>query len=362
MNFLTIEWFLIMSGTVGFYWLLPPTLRPSWLIAATAAFLILFDVRSFVIFCAYAGLVSYVARPQRPNKFVFLATGLAVLSILLFYKVQLRRHVFNPVDVAIPVGLSYVTFRVLHVILELYRKTIPPQKPSVIVSYILFLPTIVVGPINRATPFLADRKRNQLDLAWLSEGLERVLYGYVKIAFLGNYLVSAKLGGYVQMLEPGFGRQYLRLLAMMMNTYFQFSGFSDIAIGFGLALGYRVMENFNWPFLQPNIAAFWRCWHISLTSWSRDYVYMPLIGAYRNPYLASISAFAFIGLWHDVSVPYLLWGLYNAAGVIAWQNWQRIKRKYSLPEKAAFIPAPVIKLISVLLTIHFFMGSFILVI
>jgi alginate O-acetyltransferase complex protein AlgI len=302
-----------------------------------------------------------VARRQRPKKFVFLAAGIAVLSILLFYKVQLRGQLLNPVDVAIPLGLSYVAFRVLHLILELYRGTIPPQKPSLILSYVFFVPTTVVGPINRAAPFFVDRERNQLNLSWFSEGIERILYGYVKIAFLGNYLVSGKLGGFLQTLEPGICRQYLRLFGTMSNTYFQFSGFSDIAIGFGLALGYRVMENFNWPFLQPNIAGFWRCWHMSLTSWSRDYIYMPLIGAYRNPYLASISAFAFIGLWHDISLPYLLWGLYNAAGVIAWQNWQGLKRKYRLPAKAAFIPAPVIRVASVLLTVHFFMGSFILV-
>jgi alginate O-acetyltransferase complex protein AlgI len=121
------------------------------------------------------------------------------------------------------------------------------------------------------------------------------------------------------------------------------------------------MENFSWPFLQPNIAGFWRCWHISLTSWSRDYIYMPLIGAYRNPYLASLSAFAFIGLWHDISLPYLSWGLYNALGVIGWQNWQSIKRKYGLTAKSAFVPSGIRKAASILLTVHFFMGSFILV-
>jgi alginate O-acetyltransferase complex protein AlgI len=351
-----------MSATIGFYWLLPPALRALWLIIATLAFLLVFDIRSVFILSAYAALLWYLARPQRPHGRVFLGAGIAVIAILLFYKWQFRGQLSNPVmDVGIPLGLSYVAFRVLHLIVELYRKTIPPQKSFAIISYVFFLPTIVVGPINRAGPFFGDRKRDRLDLSWFSEGIERIIYGYVKIAFLGNYLVSGRLGGYAQTLEPGFVRQYLRLLAAMFNLYFQFSGFSDVAIGFSLVLGYRVMENFNWPFLQPNIASFWRCWHISLTSWSRDYIYMPLIGIYRNPLLASISAFAFIGLWHDISVQYLLWGLYNAAGVIVWQNWQQVKRKYKLPAKTAFVPPAVFKVVSILLTLHFFMASFIIV-
>jgi len=361
MNFLTIEWFLIMSGTIGFYWLLPRSARAFWLLLVTSAFLLAFDVRSFVIFCVYASILSYVGRQRRPNRFVFYGAGITVISILLFYKAQFRGQLLNPVEIAIPLGVSYVTFRVLHLILELYRRTIPPQTPFLMICYVFFIPTIVIGPINRGGPFIQDYKRNQLDLAWFSEGLERILYGYVKIAFFGNYLISGKLSGLAQALQPGIAHEYVRLLAVMLNTYFQFSGFSDVAIGFSLTLGYRVMENFNWPFLQPNIAAFWRSWHISLTSWSRDYIYMPLIGVYRNPLLASISAFAFIGLWHDISVPYLLWGLYNAAGVILWQNWQTLKRKYRLPAKTAFIPPAVLRTASVLLTTHFFLASFILV-
>ena len=224
-----------------------------------------------------------------------------------------------------------------------------------VLGYLFFLPTIVVGPINRAGPYFEDRKNTGLSYSKFSQGLERILYGYVKIAFIGNLLLGTRLGGIIHALGPA--DQWLKLYLFMAQStfslYVQFSGFSDVAIGFGLLLGYRIMENFNWPILQTNIAAFWRSWHISLTSWSRDYVYMPLIGVYRNPYLATITSFAFIGLWHDISWQYLVWGLYHAAGIMGWQQWQRIKRRIGVPSPAA--AQPIFKLLSILLTVHFFM-------
>ena len=364
MNFLTIEWFLIMALTVGVYWILPQPLRNAWLICVTATVLVIFDSRSFLILSLYAVILIYLAQPQKPSRHAFLVAGLLVLAVLIFYKIRYQGQLSDPVgNLGIPLGLSYFAFRTLHLMIELYRGTIASQTPSAVLGYLFFVPTIVVGPINRAVPYLEDRQKPELRYSMFSEGLERILYGYVKIAFIGNFLLSTRLSGFAETLGPDQEslRLYLLMVEGSLNLYFQFSGFSDVAIGFGLLLGYRIMENFRWPYFQTNIASFWRCWHISLTSWSRDNIYMPLIGVYRNPQLATITAFAFIGLWHDISLQYLLWGLYQAAGVMIWQQWQTIKRRQGLAGMTAGVPPVVFKTLSILLTVHFFMFSSLIV-
>jgi alginate O-acetyltransferase complex protein AlgI len=146
---------------------------------------------------------------------------------------------------------------------------------------------------------------------------------------------------------------YLEVVRGGLNIYFQFSGFADVAIGFSLLLGYRVMENFNWPYLQKNIAAFWRCWHISLTSWCRDYVYLPTLGVTRNPIIASYSTFMVIGLWHEISLRYVLWALYHATGVLIWRGFQRLKRRLRLPRIRGGAVQTLVDGISILSTVHF---------
>jgi alginate O-acetyltransferase complex protein AlgI len=120
---------------------------------------------------------------------------------------------------------------------------------------------------------------------------------------------------------------YLEAVRGSFNLYFQFAGYSDIAIGFALLLGYRVMENFNSPFTKTNIAEFWRSWHISLTSWSRDYIYMSAVGLTRNPYFGTLASLTAIGIWHELSLRYVAWGLYHGLGIIGVNYLQKYKRK-----------------------------------
>jgi alginate O-acetyltransferase complex protein AlgI len=113
------------------------------------------------------------------------------------------------------------------------------------------------------------------------------------------------------------------------------------------------MENFRWPYFSVNIADFWRRWHISLTSWSRDYVYMPLLGATRRPHVATVASFVMIGLWHELSMRYLLWGLYHAAGVLVWQAWQRQKRRWKVPVAKTRTTKALANGLAILFTVHF---------
>jgi len=264
-------------------------------------------------------------------------------------------------DVIIPLGLAYYVLRCVHYMIEYYKGSIPAHSFRDVVNYLFFIPTIVVGPIHRFAPFLADHRRKRWDASMLSEGLERIVYGYVKIVVLGNYLVSSKMAGYIGSLDPENVALilYLDVVRTGLNLYFQFSGFSDVGIGFARLLGYRVMENFNWPFLQQNISDFWRCWHISLTSWCREYVYATVVSMTRSPALGAMATLLVIGLWHEASIRYVVWGIYHGLGIVLWQQFQRVKPW--LPSVGDGLLSKGVNVFSVALTVHYVWFSFVIV-
>jgi len=163
----------------------------------------------------------------------------------------------------------------------------------------------------------------------VSQGLQRILYGYVKIVFLANYVVGELLYKVIKSAtnHNKLLLEYLECVQYGINLYFQFSGYSDVAIGFALILGFRIIENFNYPFLAVNISDFWRRWHISLSDWCRDYVYIPVAAVTRNGYVGVIVSFLVLGLWHAISFQYLVWGLYHGGGIAIWQLVQKSKKR-----------------------------------
>lgn len=362
MNFLTLTWLSWMAGTVSVYWLLPAKWRDRGLMAISLAFMAVYSLESTVILVTFTGAIYYLADRPTLSTRRLVAIGGAVITVLVYYKIRISNAPEGFfADVAIPLGLSYYSFRLLHYLLEKYKGALPAHNFEQFASYLLYLPTIVVGPIHRFAPFLRDQQRREWDGRLISQGLERILYGYVKIAVLGNYLVSSELARFIAGIDPSNValRLYLEIVQNGLNLYFQFSGFSDIAIGFGLLLGYRVMENFNWPYLQKNISDFWRCWHISLTSWCREYVYVIVFSVTRNPYLAAIATLLVIGLWHDISLQYLLWGAYHGVGIVIWQLFQRAKPWLPRPERP--VSRKIVDGISIAATVHFVWFGFVLV-
>jgi len=353
---LSITWLGWLLGTVAVYWLLPARWRTGFLIGITAVFLAIYATLSLAILGLFTLLLYLATRASKPRPAWSITTAAVMLVILVFYKLKVVSRADDlVVDTIIPLGLSYYTFRCLHVLFDHYRGNSARMRLGELLAYLFFLPTIVVGPIHRAPDFVRDHRGLHWSGEKMSEGIERIVGGYFKIAVLGNFLVTAKLGEVLQSIDPQhtFLIQYLRMARIGLNLYLQFSGFSDVAIGFALLLGYRVLENFRWPYLSPNIADFWRRWHISLTSWSRDYVYMPLLGATRRPNLATVASFLMIGLWHELSIRYLFWALYHATGVIVWQKWQRQKRRWKIPVAKTRTTKALARGLAVLVTVHF---------
>ena len=355
MHFVSLIWFAWLAGTVAIYWIVPHTWRDLWLIVISLAFLAVHAPESALLLVFFTLLTFWLGKGRHCGYRIALAASV-ILGVLIYYKVTVRASPEDLVrEVLIPMGLSYYSFRCLHYLLERFRGTLPSHTFRELLSYLFFLPTLVVGPIHRFTPFLDDHHTKRWRSDTLSEGMERILYGYVKVAVLANFLFSTQMVRFIGSMNPQATTRilYFEMIRGAMHLYLQFSGFSDIAIGFALLLGYRVMENFNNPYGQRNIVDFWRSWHMSLTSWCRDYVYLPMIGLTRNPYVANITTFLVIGLWHEVSVRFLVWALYHATGVMIWRAFQTLKRQLGLPRCPPGILATVAHGASIVLTFHF---------
>jgi alginate O-acetyltransferase complex protein AlgI len=257
----------------------------------------------------------------------------------------------------VPLGLSFYALRTIHVLMERYKGALPEHSFTTLAAYLFFLPILPAGPIARLGDFQRELRRRRFDGALFSRGLERILHGYAKIVILGNYLVSMKFAEWIQTgLQAGSPAQaYLDCLRYGSNLYFQFGGYSDVAIGFALLVGVRVAENFRWPFLAENIGEFWRRWHITLAEWCRDYVFMPVASWSRSPSLAVVASMIVLGVWHELSWRYLAWGVYHGLGIAVWRAWSR---RRPAPTGASGPAAALRHGARVLVTFHFVLLSF----
>lgn len=216
------------------------------------------------------------------------------------------------INIVLPIGISFFTFQMISYVLDVYYKKSEPQKnPFVVMLYILFFPQLIAGPIVRydtITSQLLDRKESIADF---SAGIIRFSYGLGKKVLLANYLSIT-----VDAIYGVDGRSvlsaWLGSICYTLQIYFDFSGYSDMAIGLGRIFGFHFLENFNYPYISASVTDFWRRWHMSLSSWFRDYVYIPLGGnqvgknkLFRNVFIVWLLT----GIWHGANWTFVVWGL-----------------------------------------------------
>lgn len=367
MGVVSLHWLGWIAGTVALFWAAPASLRHLVLAAVSFVFLVWHAPVSAGVLAALAILCFWLPRLSPRPAPAAVALALAVVGLLVAYKAGLLTAGASfdengPVArLVMPLGLSYYAFRCVHYLIEHYKGALPPHRFDHVVGYLFFLPTLPAGPIHRFPDYRRDLEGHGWDGRAFSRGLERILYGYTQIVVLGNWFASTKLPALIAGLPPGHGAliEYLDAVRFALNVYAQFAGYSNVAIGFALLLGFRVMENFNWPFLCRNIAEFWRSWHISLSSWCRAYVYTPVVAVTRNVQLAALATMLAIALWHELSLRYVLWGLYHGLGLVAWQTFQRVKP--ALPALPGAAARRLADAGAVILTANFVILSFILV-
>ncbi len=355
-------WFAWLGGTVAAYWLSPARFRDLTLIVITVIFLFIYSAESAAILLVFTGVTYFGAGSGRLSTPRLVALATTIIGVLVFYKLRIANaQVVDIESLAIPLGLSYYSFRCLHYLIERYKGMIPAHNFRLFSAYLLFLPTLMVGPIHRFSQFHHDANRVRWDGMMFSEGLMRILYGYFKIMVLAVFLISEEFGQYVEAISDTqiWWSTYLFVIERAFYAYLLFAGYCDIAIGFGLLLGFRVMENFDWPFIRKNISDFWRSWHISLSSWVREYAYMTIVATTRRTVLAALVSMVIFGLWHEITLRYIAWGLYHGAGIAIWQNFQEWKSDIPVPRGGMW--TYVWHALSILLTFNFVIFSFVLI-
>ncbi|MCB9792494.1 MAG: MBOAT family protein [Alphaproteobacteria bacterium] len=232
----------------------------------------------------------------------------------------------------VPLGLSFFTFKLLHYGIERARGTLAPHGLADLLAWVFLFPIFTAGPIERFDHHLGHRAPGP----WredLAQGLTRVAHGLIKkFVFADLVLRSLQPAQPPEVLLAQLSQMHpLQVQATLglsfLWLYMDFSGYCDVAIGACRLMGVQVAENFNWPVVARNVSEFWQRWHISLSAWCQAYVYLPMIGLTRNPYLAALVTFVTMGLWHAVAWHWVAWGLWHALGVVANMRWQRLKRR-----------------------------------
>ena len=245
---------------------------------------------------------------------------------------------------AVPIGLSFVTFQMISYLVDVWKGNTPVEKNFVALSaYLLFFPKLISGPITRYKPFSIQAEQLDPSMNDVAAGFRRLLMGFIKRALIANQLAlmaNAVFNLPTANVEPGFA--WLALIAYTLQIFFDFSGYTDMAVGLGLMIGIRLPENFNFPYIAQSISDFWRRWHITLSTWFREYVFYPLERkrfTWMGQQLNIVIVFLLTGLWHGFKPTFIVWGLIHgialaleSIGFGRWlkQTWQPIRHLYTL--------------------------------
>ncbi|MBT4074339.1 MAG: MBOAT family protein [Chloroflexi bacterium] len=220
---------------------------------------------------------------------------------------------FSPLDLPLPIGISFYTFQILSYTIDVYKDRVPVQRnPISLAMYIALFPQLIAGPIvrYRSVASAIDNRTHSLEM--FSDGVHRFVIGLAKKVLIANN-IGLLWDSAVTTSEPSVMLAWLGIAAFSFQIYFDFSGYSDMAIGLGRMLGFRYPENFNYPYISQSVTEFWRRWHMSLGQWFRDYLYIPLGGnrVSRLMWVRNVLIVWFLtGLWHGASWNFAIWGLY----------------------------------------------------
>lgn len=224
-------------------------------------------------------------------------------------------------EIVLPVGISFYTFQALSYVVDVYRGSIEVQKnPLDLALYISFFPQLIAGPIVKYHDIQEQLGKRAFHVDRIAYGIKRFAYGLGKKVILANTFAS--VADRVFDLKPeevGSGLIWFALLLYTLQIYFDFSGYSDMAIGLGKMFGFDFMENFNYPYISSSIKEFWRRWHISLSTWFREYLYIPLGGNRKGmarTYVNLFVVFLATGLWHGAGGNFVLWGMFHGFFIV----------------------------------------------
>ncbi len=351
MLFNSLQYLIFLPIVVTFFWVLPPKFRMPMLLVASYVFyaswmpIFLLLIFGMTISTWIMGKLLYRATVKKK---LVLGIGIALnLSLLGIFKyanfcygtfalLALGKHDAT-LGILLPLGISFFTFEFIHYLFEVYRGKEPIKDFILFSLFAAFFPTQIAGPIKRYPDFLAQMQEvKPFKLSYLDEALPVIVTGLAKKILLADNLSVLVSMGYANPSAYGAPELWLLAYAFAFQIYFDFSGYTDIARGSSMLFGYHIPLNFNMPYIAKNISDFWHRWHISLSTWLRDYLFIPLGGSRNGRWGTNINLFwtmALGGLWHGASWNFLVWGVYHGLALITHREFQELKRRFEIIDK-----------------------------
>lgn len=345
-----INYWFILFASVFFpvYWFCAfPAVRKGWLLLACVVFHYQFAGSAGVIPIAILGMLTYFAGRLPYRSFRIAIIVVCVLELAFYkYSAFFLGELFSLLHLTLtdtprflpqapPLAISFFVFEFVHYLVDVQKGKPPIRSPMDFTLFSIFWPSVVSGPVKRFEQFLPAvmagcRHVNRLDI---QAGTLRIAIGLVK-----KVVIADNLSVYIQFWQPQYDtlpieHRWLIVAAISLRILFDFSGYSDMAIGFARLMGITLPENFRWPYLATNLQVFWQRWHISLSSWIRDYIYIPLGGSRQGAMRRignGILAFAICGLWHGAAWNFMFWGIYHGLGLVIFTQFKSFceKRTY----------------------------------
>lgn len=350
MLFNSFTYLLFLPLVVALHWVLPPLARRILLLVASYVFYMHWMPTYGILILALT-LANYlfgiaIGKWMDRRKPILTAALIFNLACLCFFKYAdfLLKSVWSALhlgttligvntisatsptlNILLPLGISFFTFEFIHYLVDVYRGSKPMTNFWWFALFAAFFPSQIAGPIKRFQDFdeqlHADKK---FEPALFREGMGLILIGLFKKMVLGDNLGHVVAVGFNNPAAMGTADAWLAAVGFTIQIYVDFSGYTDIGRGSAMLLGYRLPENFNWPFLAASLTEFWRRWHISLSTWLRDYLFIPMGGSRVSNFKLKRNLFitmALGGLWHGADWHYVIWGMFHGAGLVVTKDW-----------------------------------------
>ena len=330
--------FYFLPAVILLYFLAPKKLKNAVLLAFSLFFYAWGGVR-YALLMVLAIVMGYIAglliekyRGKRLAKlFLFLAVA-SIISFMLYFKYSnFFIDNFNKatglaiplLKLTLPIGISFYTFQIISYVVDVYRGEKAQKNPVNLAAYVSMFPQLIAGPIVRYSDVARELEERTHTVTEAAQGVRRFIVGLSKKVLLANSMYDLSQIVY-QTEEKTVVFYWVYGIAVGLYIYFDFSGYSDMAIGLGKIFGFHFLENFNYPYISKSVTEFWRRWHMSLGSWFRDYVYIPL-GGNRVPkwrwFINIFAVWLFTGFWHGASWNFILWGLFFGVLLVIEKFW-----------------------------------------
>jgi len=344
--------FFFLPLVIAGYYLLKENYRIYFLLLSSLFFYawgeyryVLIMILSITINYTFGMFIDKSHTKKIPAKLFLILAVACNLGILYYFKylnftLNTINRVFDTsfayLNIVMPIGISFFTFQGMSYVIDLYWRKVDVQKnPAKLAFYISFFPQLIAGPIVRYIDIKGQIEKRTVSGEKFIAGARRFVIGLAKKVIIANTLgevVDFIFG--VPVLETTTATAWLGIICYSFQIFFDFSGYSDMAIGLGRMFGFEFLENFNYPYISKTITEFWRRWHISLSSWFRDYVYIPLGGNRKgNVYVNLIITFILTGFWHGAHFQFLAWGLWHGFFLIVERLFgiREVKNKKIVP-------------------------------